>query len=57
MQRTLSGVGRVSERFELTEDGALAVKRTAVMRNARGNEVGGSGGVEIAYTRNSGVQP
>ena len=57
VRRTLPGAGWVSDRFELTGDGALVVTRTAAMRNFRGNEVGGMGGVELAYTRGSGSQP
>lgn len=55
--RTLPGAGWVSERFELQGDGALFITRTAAMRNFRGNEVGGMGGIEIAYTRRSGSRP
>ena len=57
VRRTLPAAGRVSERFELTGDGTLVVTRTAAMRNFRGNEVGGMGGVEFAYVRSSGPEP
>jgi len=54
VRRTLPDVGWVSDRFELTEDGALVVTRTAAMTNNRGTEVRGTGEVEIAYVRGSG---
>lgn len=57
VRRRLPGVGLVSERFELTEDGALMVIRTAAMRNVRGNEVSAIGALAISYTRTSGSRP
>lgn len=57
IRRTLPSAGWVSERFELKEDGALVVTRSATMRNFRGNEVEGMGAIELAYARNSGSRP
>ena len=49
VRRTLPGVGWVSDRFELTADGALIITRTAGMRNVRGAEVESSRPVEFVY--------
>lgn len=57
IRRTLPGAGWISERFELKEEGALVVTRSAAMRNFRGNEVAGMGAIELAYARNPGSQP
>ena len=51
VRRRLPGVGLVSERFELTEDGTLMVIRTAAMRNVRGAEVSAIGALAISYIR------
>ena len=49
VRRTLPGVGWVSDRYELTADGALIITRTAGMRNVRGAEVESSRPVEFVY--------
>jgi hypothetical protein len=54
IRREVVGIGWVSERFELTGDGALVLKREAAVRNARGRVVDGVGGVEFVYTRDTG---
>lgn len=54
VRRTLSGSGWVSERFELTADGALIITRTAAQTNNRGADVRGTGEVAVAYVRSTG---
>ena len=49
VRRTIPGAGWVSDRYELTADGALVITRTAGLRNVRGAEVEGSRPVEIVY--------
>ncbi len=49
VRRTLPGIGWVSDRYELTADGALVITRTAGLRNVRGAGVEGSRPVEIVY--------
>ena len=57
VRREIPGAGWVSERFELTADGTLVLKRMAAMINARGGVVDGQGGVEFLYTRDTGATP
>lgn len=57
VRRRLPGAGLVSERFELTEDGALMVIRTAAMRNVRGAEVSAIGALALSYIRTTGSRP
>ncbi len=57
VRREVVGIGWVSERFELTGDGALVLKREAAVRNARGTVVDGVGGIELHYTRDIGATP
>lgn len=51
VRRTLPGSGWVSERFELTADGALIITRTAARTNNRGMDVRATGAVAVAYVR------
>ena len=53
VRRTIPSVGWVSDRFELTADGALALTRTAAVRNAAGRPVESSTPAFV-YTRNRG---
>ena len=55
VRRTLPGTGWVSDRFELTADGALVIVRTAAMRNTRGIDVEGTQAVQLAYIRSTGT--
>ena len=57
VRREVVGIGWVSERFELTGEGTLVLKREAAVRNARGTVVDGVGGVELTYTRDTGSTP
>ncbi|MCY4399396.1 MAG: hypothetical protein OXE96_08675 [Gemmatimonadetes bacterium] len=57
VQRAIPGVGRVSERFELTGDGALVLTRTGALRNSGGRVVEAVGMRELFYTRNHGSNP
>ena len=57
VRREVVGIGRVSERFELTGDGALVLRREAAVRNARGTIVDGVGELELTYTRDAGSAP
>ena len=53
VRRTITSVGWVSDRFELTSDGALVLTRTAAVRNAGGRPVEISMPAFV-YTRSTG---
>ncbi len=53
VRRTITSVGWVSDRFELTSDGALVLTRTAAVRNAGGRPVESSMPAFV-YTRSTG---
>ena len=57
IRREIVGIGWVSERFELTGDGTLVLRREAAVRNVRGTVVDGVGGIELHYTRDTGATP
>ena len=57
IRREVVGIGWVSERFELTGEGTLVLKREAAVRNARGTIVDGVGALELTYTRDTGSTP
>lgn len=54
VRRTVPSVGWVTERFELTADGTLALTRTGGIRNTGGRVVEATGRPEFVYTRNTG---
>ena len=54
VRRTVPGVGWVTDRFELTADGALALTRTGGVRNTGGRVVEATGRPEFVYSRNAG---
>ncbi len=57
VERTIPDVGRVSDRFELTGEGALVLTRTGAMWNSGGRMVDAAGTREFLYTRNTGSNP
>ncbi len=54
VRRTIPGVGWVSDRFELTRDGALVLTRAGGLRNSGGRMVEPMVDREFVYTRNIG---
>ena len=54
VRRTVPGAGWVSDRFELSADGALVVARTGAMSNVRGRQVQATRPVEFVYARSTG---
>ena len=54
VRRTLPAIGWVSDRYELTADGALVITRAAGVRNVRGTDVQASRPVEFVYVRSNG---
>ena len=53
VRRTLPGIGWVSDRYELTADGALVITLSGAARNARGMDVEGSRPAQFVYVRSN----
>jgi len=56
VRRRIPAVGWVSDRFELTRDGALVLTRTGGMRNSGGREVEATQVRTFVYTRQTGFE-
>ena len=54
VRQTLLDAGWISDRYELTEDDVLVIKRRAGLRDTAGRDMEATGSFELAYIRSTG---